>query len=139
MIFVCTGGYVYKKSIIDAIVGIVEENVDARETGLAHLCEFIEDCEHDVLATRILHLLGREGPRTNQPSKYIRFIYNRVLLENPAVTAAAVSTLAKFGATCDELLPNIITLLKRCLMDSDDEVGTSHMLQTFGAITDASN
>lgn len=116
------GGYVYKKSIIDAIVGIVEENVDAREAGLAHLCEFIEDCEHDVLATRILHLLGREGPRTNQPSKYIRFIYNRVLLENPAVTAAAVSTLAKFGATCDDLLPNIITLLKRCLMDSDDEV-----------------
>ena len=53
-----SGGFVYKKSIIDAIVGIVEENVDARETGLAHLCEFIEDCEHDVLATRILHLLG---------------------------------------------------------------------------------
>ena len=59
----------------------------------------------------------------------LRFIYNRVLLENPAVTAAAVSTLAKFGATCEDLLPNIITLLKRCLMDSDDEV--SHLFYQF--------
>jgi coatomer protein complex subunit gamma len=116
------GGFVYKKAIVDAIISIVEENTDARETGLAHLCEFIEDCEHTVLATRILHLLGREGPKTSQPSKYIRFIYNRVLLENPAVTAAAVTTLAKFGAVCEDLLPNIITLLRRCIMDSDDEV-----------------
>jgi hypothetical protein len=56
-------------------------------TGLAHLCEFIEDCEHTVLATKILHLLGREGPRTPTPSKYIRFIYNRVILEHAPVRA----------------------------------------------------
>lgn len=49
--------------------------------GLSHLCEFIEDCEHPVLATRILHLLGREAPTTANPSRYIRFIYNRVILE----------------------------------------------------------
>ena len=55
--------------------------------GLSHLCEFIEDCEHIELATRILHLLGREGPRTQKPYKYIRFIYNRVLLETPTVRA----------------------------------------------------
>ncbi len=55
--------------------------------GLAHLCEFIEDCEHVELATRILHLLGREGPRSKKPHSYIRFIYNRVLLEAPEVRA----------------------------------------------------
>ena len=38
-------------------------------TGLAHLCEFIEDCEHTSLAVRILHLLGKEGPKTKQPSR----------------------------------------------------------------------
>ena len=72
---------------MDTIISIIEENVEAKEAGLAHLCEFIEDCEHTVLATRILHLLGREGPRTPQPAKYIRFIYNRVILENAAVRA----------------------------------------------------
>lgn len=54
---------------------------------MSHLCEFIEDCEHTSLATRILHLLGQEGPRAQNPSKYIRFIYNRVILECAEVRA----------------------------------------------------
>ena len=84
---VVQGGFEYKRAIVDSIISIIEENSEAKEAGLAHLCEFIEDCEHTVLATRILHLLGREGPRTPQPFKYVRFIYNRVILENPAVRA----------------------------------------------------
>lgn len=116
------GGIDYKKSIVDAIINIIEENSEAKETGLSHLCEFIEDCEHTSLATRILHLLGQEGPKTQSPSKYIRFIYNRVILENAEVRAAAVTSLAKFGAHCEVLLSSILTLLSRCMMDSDDEV-----------------
>uniref|UniRef100_A0A4X1VXW2 Coatomer subunit gamma n=1 Tax=Sus scrofa TaxID=9823 RepID=A0A4X1VXW2_PIG len=81
------GGFEYKRAIVDCIINIVEENPESKEAGLAHLCEFIEDCEHTVLATKILHLLGKEGPRTPVPSKYIRFIFNRVVLENEAVRA----------------------------------------------------
>ncbi|CAI0377271.1 unnamed protein product, partial [Linum tenue] len=76
---------------------------DAKESGLLHLCEFIEDCEFTYLSTQILHFLGIEGPKTSDPSKYIRYIYNRVHLENATVRAAAVSTLAKFGAMVDAL------------------------------------
>ncbi|CAH2275472.1 coatomer subunit gamma-2 [Pelobates cultripes] len=116
------GGFEYKRAIVDCIISIIEENPDSKESGLAHLCEFIEDCEHTVLATKILHLLGKEGPRTPTPSKYIRFIFNRVVLENEAVRAAAVSALAKFGAQNECLLPSVLVLLQRCMMDSDDEV-----------------
>ncbi|XP_063545468.1 coatomer subunit gamma-like [Cydia strobilella] len=116
------GGLEYKAAIADAIIALVEENPDAKETGLAHLCEFIEDCEHTALAVRILHLLGREGPKSRQPSRYIRFIYNRVILESGPVRAAAVSAVAQFGAQRPELLPNIRVLLSRCQMDDDDEV-----------------
>ncbi|ERL89814.1 hypothetical protein D910_07175 [Dendroctonus ponderosae] len=116
------GGLEYKASIADTIITIIEDNPEAKETGLAHLCEFIEDCEHTSLAVRILNLLGKEGPRTKQPSRYIRFIYNRVLLECPSIRAAAVSAMAQFGASCPDLLPNIQVLLARCQMDSDDEV-----------------
>lgn len=52
---------------------------------------------------QILHFLGNEGPKTSDPSKYIRYIYNRVILENATVRASAVSTLAKFGALVDSL------------------------------------
>eukprot|EP00069_Balaena_mysticetus_P016954 bmy_09950T0 len=116
------GGFEYKRAIVDCIICIIEENAESKETGLSHLCEFIEDCEFTVLATRILHLLGQEGPKTNNPSKYIRFIYNRVVLEHEEVRAGAVSALAKFGAQNEEMLPSILVLLKRCVMDDDNEV-----------------
>merc|ERR1712002_960090 len=116
------GGLDYKASIADTIITVIEENPEAKENGLAHLCEFIEDCEHTSLAVRILHLLGQEGPRTANPARYIRFIYNRVLLENATVRAAAISAMARFGALCDDLLPKVLVLLSRCQMDADDEV-----------------
>jgi coatomer protein complex subunit gamma len=106
------GGLDYKAAIADTIITIIEENPEAKETGLSHLCEFIEDCEHTSLAVRILHLLGREGPKAKHPSKYIRYIYNRVILEQPPVRAAAVAALAQFAACCPNLLSNILVLLK---------------------------
>ncbi|CAO2603065.1 Coatomer subunit gamma-2, partial [Lemmus lemmus] len=116
------GGFEYKKAIVDCIISIVEENPESKEAGLAHLCEFIEDCEHTVLATKILHLLGKEGPRTPVPSKYIRFIFNRVVLENEAVRAGE----SEWWQNCWKSLGyrNIPLpfLLNRCMMDTDDEV-----------------
>lgn len=116
------GGFDYKKAIVDSIVILIRDIPDAKESGLLHLCEFIEDCEFTYLSTQILHFLGVEGPKTSDPSKYIRYIYNRVILENATVRASAVSTLAKFGSVVDSLKPRIFTLLRRCLFDSDDEV-----------------
>lgn len=73
---------------------------------------------------RVLHLLGIEGPKTSHPTKYIRYIYNRVVLENATVRAAAVTALAKFGVgqKDPELKSSVTVLLKRCLDDVDDEV-----------------
>ncbi|CAI9294688.1 unnamed protein product [Lactuca saligna] len=116
------GGFEYKKAIVDSIVILIRDIPDAKESGLLHLCEFIEDCEFTYLSTQILHFLGVEGPKTSDPSKYIRYIYNRVILENATVRASAVSTLAKFGAVVDSLKPRIFVLLRRCLYDNDDEV-----------------
>ncbi|KAG6572031.1 Coatomer subunit gamma, partial [Cucurbita argyrosperma subsp. sororia] len=116
------GGFDYKKAIVDSIVILIRDIPDAKESGLLHLCEFIEDCEFTYLSTQILHFLGIEGPKTSDPSKYIRYIYNRVHLENATVRASAVSTLARFGVTVESLRPRIYVLLRRCLFDNDDEV-----------------
>lgn len=91
---------------------------------LAHLCEFIEDCEFTKLSVRILHVLGVEGPKTATPTKFIRYIYNRVILENSIVRAAAVSALAKFGVNVEDVSvkKSVRILLTRCLDDVDDEV-----------------
>ncbi|PNH02526.1 Coatomer subunit gamma-2 [Tetrabaena socialis] len=147
------GGFEYKKAIVQSILVLIQEIPDAKETGLGHLCEFIEDCEFTYLSTQVLHLLagglqirttkatvvrpiaGQEGPKTKEPSKYIRYIYNRIILENATVRAAAVSALANFGAACEPLRPRIVVLLRRALSDNDDEVrdrATLHLQQLEG-------
>ena len=92
------------------------------QNGLLQLCEFIEDSDFTALSTIILHLIGNLGPETSAPARYIRFIYNRVILENAQVRAAAVTALAKFGARVPSLRVSILSLLQRSLQDEDDEV-----------------
>lgn len=116
------GGYDYKKAVVETIVSIIENVPEAQESGLEHLCEFIEDCEFSSLLVKILHMLGEQGPKCPNPRKYIRFIYNRLILENSTVRAAAVAALARFGIQVESLRASVLVLLKRSLADSDDEV-----------------
>ncbi|WVQ83025.1 hypothetical protein IAT38_005163 [Cryptococcus sp. DSM 104549] len=118
------GGYDFKHAVVEAIFDMIKYIQDSRESALAHLCEFIEDCEFTKLSVRILHLLGIEGPKTRNPTKFIRYIYNRVVLENAVVRAAAVSSLAKFGVCVEDasVMKSVNVLLRRCLDDVDDEV-----------------
>ncbi|KAI9312096.1 adaptin N terminal region-domain-containing protein [Dichotomocladium elegans] len=118
------GGYDFKKTVVEAIFDMVKYISDSKDAALSHLCEFIEDCEFSKLSVRVLHVLGVEGPKTSTPTKYIRYIYNRVILENSIVRAAAVSALSKFGIYVDDqaVKQSIKVLLTRCLDDVDDEV-----------------
>ncbi|KZT73207.1 Coatomer, gamma subunit [Daedalea quercina L-15889] len=118
------GGYDFKRAVVEAIFDMIKFIGDCKEQALSHLCEFIEDCEFTKLSVRILHLLGAEGPKAPQPTKYIRYIYNRVVLENATVRAAAVASLAKFGLNGldEKLASSVRVLLTRCLDDVDDEV-----------------
>ncbi|KAL4952574.1 adaptin N terminal region-domain-containing protein [Aspergillus filifer] len=118
------GGYEFKRSVVESMFDLIKFVPDSKEDALAHLCEFIEDCEFTKLSVRVLHLLGVEGPKTSQPTKYIRYIYNRVVLENAIVRAAAVTALAKFGVgqKDPEVKSSVSVLLTRCLDDTDDEV-----------------
>mmetsp|Transcript_17789 Transcript_17789/g.38435 ORF Transcript_17789/g.38435 Transcript_17789/m.38435 type:complete len:939 (+) Transcript_17789:125-2941(+) len=115
------GGFDFKRSIVNAIISLIKQVPETTESSLLHLCEFIEDCEFTMLSTQILHLLGELGPGTHAPARYIPFIYNRVLLENATVRAAAISALSIFAARCPSLRTSIVTLLKHSLNDEDDE------------------
>lgn len=58
---------------------VLQEIPDAREAGLAHLCEFIEDCEFTFLSVQVLHLLGQEGPTTKEPARCVDGLGNRAV------------------------------------------------------------
>ncbi|KAK4511159.1 Non-specific serine/threonine protein kinase [Mucor velutinosus] len=118
------GGYSFKKTIVEAIMAMVQHIPQCREAALSQLCEFIEDCEFPKLSVCILHLLGQQGHKMSTPTKYIRYIYNRVILENSIVRAAAVSALVKFGIYGRDasVKQSVVVLLTRCLNDVNDEV-----------------
>lgn len=115
------GGFDYKAAVVASVLEIMQAIVDSRELALNRLGEYIEDCEFPVLSTRVLHVLGIEGPKLSNPSRFILYVYNRVNLESSMVRAAAVGALARFGAIPD-LRGSVLVLLRRCLADSDDEV-----------------
>lgn len=111
-----------KSSIIDNMEIILNKIPDAKEDGLLYLCDFIEDCDYPSLMERVLHILAAECINVKKPSKFIRYINNRVILEYPEVRAAAVMALAKIAAQVPSLRRSIVVLLKRALADNSDEV-----------------
>ena len=116
------GGYEFKLQLTECILSLIQRIPEAKEVGLLHLCEFIEDCEFTSLSVKILYVLGQIGPYTSRPSKYVRFIYNRVILENAQVRASALATLMVFAVEIESLRPNVVRLMERCMEDEDDEV-----------------
>lgn len=117
------GGIAYKTAVVEGLFDMIRYIPASKEAALGHLSELVEDCEFAELSVRILHLLGSEGPSTSNPTKYIRYIYNRVVLENAVIRAAAVTALSKFALVDDpKVKKSIKVLLTRCLNDVTDEV-----------------
>jgi coatomer protein complex subunit gamma len=56
------------------------------------------------------------------PSRYIRFVNNRITLENAEIRAASISTLGKFGIRFDEVRNQVKSIMKQSFEDADDEV-----------------
>merc|ERR1719181_1794553 len=112
----------FKRDLVEALILIINQVPAAKEVGLLHLCEYIEDCEFPNLCTRILGFLGEEVPNTSVPSKYIRFIYNRLILENALVRAATVDALTRIAMKCPSLQKDVLVLLQFGANDNDDEV-----------------
>ncbi|KAK7537301.1 putative coatomer subunit gamma [Phyllosticta citribraziliensis] len=118
------GSYEFKRAMVEGMFDLVKSIPETKKDVLTQLCEFIEDCEYPNLTIRVLHLVGTEGPTVDHPTPFIRYIYNRLVLENALVRAAAVTALSKFGVGQKEpeLKRSVHVLLSRSLDDEDDEV-----------------
>ena len=116
------GGFEYKQTIVRALYNFTKTIPESKQDAILHLCDFIEDCEFTALSVQVLHLLGEEVPQTASPASFVRYIYNRVILEPAVVRAAAVACLGKIGSSVPSLTASICVLLERSQLDDDDEV-----------------
>ncbi|SOV78298.1 coatomer subunit gamma, putative [Plasmodium sp. gorilla clade G3] len=114
--------YQFKASTIDSIILIITQLPNAEETAILQLCEFIEDCEYHTLLLKVIRFLLIHIPKTKHPSKYIRYIYNRLLLENSTIRVDGMYALFYIALKCAENSKDILVLLNCLLADNDDEV-----------------
>lgn len=117
------GGYEYKRKTVEAICELLSSIPESREIGLVQLCEFIEDCEYPKLTAKIIHLIGSTGPDSKNATEFIRYIYNRLILENTIVRLACVGAFTKFALALPGSRQDIVKILRnKCCVDADDEV-----------------
>lgn len=118
------GGYQFKDAVVGCITGIVSRDSSLRDHALISLAEFIEDCEHPTVTIRVLHLIGDHSSLVvlSNSSRFIRVIYNRLLLETPLVRIAALSALFRIAMACDTLRQEALSLLEHSCDDFDDQV-----------------
>ncbi|ELP85171.1 coatomer subunit gamma-1, putative [Entamoeba invadens IP1] len=114
-------GVKFQMAVVNTIRKVCTIQPKVRESALGTLSDYIEDCEYTEIIMKVFAFIGEEGPHSKKPMKYIRSIYNRLLLENPSIRAAAITTLSKF-AEIPELKKNVIEILKKCAYDDDQEV-----------------
>eukprot|EP00388_Colpodella_angusta_P010034 GDKJ01026328.1.p1 GENE.GDKJ01026328.1~~GDKJ01026328.1.p1 ORF type:complete len:948 (+),score=279.01 GDKJ01026328.1:24-2846(+) len=116
------GGVELKKVVVHTLMDLTEAVPEGKDLGLAYLCEYIEDCEFSSLCAKVISFIARLAPSCPNPSKFVRFIYNRILLENAVVRAAAVDALSRLAIACPSIRKDVIVLLETPLVDTDDEV-----------------
>ena len=139
------GGLPFKQAAVNSVLDLLAGNPKMKESVISSLTEYIEDCEFPQITIQILHLLGNEVSSLSTPSKFIRIIYNRLLLEGPLVRIAATSALFRIGMLSrssmhhpDSLSQQVMTLLTRSIeLDEDDEVRETAQLY-FGILKDLS-
>lgn len=116
------GSIAYKRSIVSNIRKIIKFIPECKELALDILCEFIEDCEYPEVACDTLSIIANECPDMLNPSRYIRHVYNRLLLETPSVKMASLGALIHFAYYVPSLRSTIHNLLQKCLLDDDDDI-----------------
>ncbi|VUZ96132.1 coatomer subunit gamma, putative [Plasmodium vivax] len=114
--------YQFKSNTIDAIILIISQIPNSEEAAILQLCEFIEDCEYNSLLLRVIRFLLVHIPKTPNPSKYIRYIYNRLILENSTIRVDGLYALFHIALKCESNSKDILFLLNCLLADNDDEV-----------------
>jgi len=144
------GSLSYKRDLVSAIVSLAHQIPSCRDAAVDQLAELVEDCEYPEVLVNIVNQLAELAPLTSNPGRCVRLIYNRAVLENAPVRAAAVSALAKLAASVPNLAPSMAVLLQRIATDADDEVrdralfnlaviGDPHVPPKFAAAATNSN
>lgn len=112
----------FRKEILDSIIYIINNVPTSRDDALNIAMEFIEDCQFNTLLCKAIDTISDEVVKSKNPLVYLRYFYNRILLEQDCVRLSAISALGRIGLQCPKLKEIVKELLGKCLHDTSDEV-----------------
>lgn len=113
-----------KIELIETIKWYINNSSEFKKQGIMCLAEFMEDCPYEKIKIIILDILGKESANINYKNQIIRYVYNRIILEEKSVRMAAISSLRNIALSDNEgnIRNKILILLKNCLKDHDCEI-----------------
>eukprot|EP00915_Cephaloidophora_sp_WS-2016_P004333 GHVH01005829.1.p1 GENE.GHVH01005829.1~~GHVH01005829.1.p1 ORF type:complete len:798 (+),score=112.23 GHVH01005829.1:150-2543(+) len=112
----------FKELLIQSIIDISSSIPESFERCLDILCEFIEDSEYAVLTSYSIDNITDMICRVDEPETYVRFIFNRLILESANVRATALNSLTKLGRQFPAIRLPIIKLIDIHSFDLDDAI-----------------
>lgn len=86
------GGPEFKRAIVEAIVTLIQQIDEAKEPGLLHLAEFIEDCEFTTLAVQVRCLRTLTHARMQLHSEEYPMHCGCLLLASPSLFVLPVDS-----------------------------------------------
>lgn len=121
-------------ALVEAVIALADSlNAipKSKSKAVLVLCEIIEDCGFPSVSSRVLEYLGQEAPELPGALGFLKYIYNRTILENEEIRNAAVHALSQFALRNSEIRPRALILLKKCERDESDVVRDRAGLYSF--------
>jgi len=112
----------FKELLIQSIIEIGERTPEAFVRCLDILCEFIEDSEYAILTSYSIDKITEMIGNVEKPEAYVRFIFNRLILETANVRASALTSLTLLGRQFPTIRNPVINLINLHSVDMDDGI-----------------
>jgi hypothetical protein len=112
----------FKSKAIKKLAKLMKKKKAYTDLVLDFLCEYMEDPFSPKLVLLILNILNVEVTSASEPRKYLRFILNRVHLDDDKIRSTAITCLGEIGNKCPAVLPECVSIIKAYLHDIDSEV-----------------
>lgn len=112
----------FKIKAIKKAAKLMKKKKDLYDKVFDFFCEYIEDPYSPKLVLIILNIFVENVQHCSDPCKCLRFILNRIHLDESKVRSAAVSCLGEIGMKIESVREECHDIIEAYLNDIDDEV-----------------
>ena len=133
------GDVEFKLSVVGVFRQILELKLSCYSAVLDYFAEYIEDSIDPRLTLSILNLMGAYLPRTENPKEYLKFLINRLTLDNGDIRTAVVTCLGQVALQDSSLRGDISAIFEQLRFDSEEEEVRERCLFYLSKLNDIEN